>query len=205
MRLRRREWIGWGAWAFLETAAAFGFPQFCRHYVIVACLPVAALAVGGVSEPLSRKDGRFVLLALAVALTMFGASGNALCEHVSSSSARDREIEAMRGMIGTGQGGVTVYGGGPTAAVMNKLGLLSGQRFLGMTYWWRTSSRDFRGAIRRDFLTSLNVDREWMLSAKPIERVVSAMGDRRIAAELSEYRLAYRAVRNRVYLYRRSR
>lgn len=205
VRLRGREWTGWGVWAFLETAAAFGFPQFCRHYVIVACLPVVALAVGGVSEPLSRKDGRFVLLALAVALAMFGASGNVLFRHVSSASARDREIEEMRGMVGTGQGGVTVYGGGTTAAVMNKLGLLSGQRFLGMTYWWRTSSGDFRGAIRRDFLTSLNADREWMLSAKPIERIVSALGDRRIAAELSEYRLVYHAVRNKVYLYGRSR
>ena len=201
--LRKREWTCWVVWAILETIAAFGFPGFYRHYVIVSCLPVALLAVGEGQKTATGKCGRYVLPVLAVAVAMLCASVGFLNGRISTSQVRNREIAEMSRMIATRQGGVTLFGGNKVALVMNRLGRLSGQRFPCLKHWWRLSSGDFRKDIAEDFLMSLDSGGEWLISEQPIERVMSTLKDVRISARLSEYRLAYRAVRNKVRLYRR--
>ena len=203
---RNWAWSCWVAWALLETAAAFAAPWFYAYYVIVACLPVALLVASAPHQVAAeRKDGRFVALVAIVVLLCVGLKVRPLWRHIKAAPLRTSEISMMAESMGTSPGGVTVFGGNRTAAVMTKLGRLSPQRFAGISYWWKLSSGDFRDALAEDFLSSLASDGEWLLSELPIEILSCELGDARIAAKLSEYRLCYRARKNRVFLYRRFR
>lgn len=202
---RDRGWACWAVWAVLETAAAFAFPGFCAHYVILACLPVALLAVGKGLGASARQERGVVLLVAALALPVLVVGGIFLHQHIGSTALRGQEILEISERIGVGSGHVTVCGCNKPIAVMNKLGLLSGQRFPGMMFWWKSSSADFRGEIAEDFLRSLDTEGEWLICEKKIERLPRGLRDGRIGVALSRYRLEYHAAGNMVYLYRRDR
>ena len=202
---RDRAWACWAVWAVLESVAAFAFPGFCAHYVIVACLPVALLAVGkGRSASVQQERGA-ILLVTAHALPVLVVGGIFLYQHIGATALRGREIQEMSERIGAGSGHVTVCGCNKSIAVMNKLGLLSGQRFPGMIFWWKLSSEDFRREIAEDFLRSLDSEGEWLICERPIEFLRCKLKNVRIAEVLSRYRLEYRAPGNEVHLYRRAR
>ena len=202
---REKGWACWAVWAILETAAAFAFPGFCAHYVIVACLPVALLAVGKGLGASVRQERGVILLVTALVLPVLVIGGIFLHRHIGSVALRGHEIHEMSERIGAGSGHVTVCGCNKSIAVMNKLGLLSGQRFPGMMFWWKLSSKDFREEIVEDFLRSLDTEGEWLICEKRIEGLPHELKSGRIAEALSGYSLEYRAVGNKVYLYRRSR
>lgn len=202
---RDRGWACWAVWAVLETAAAFAFPGFCAHYVIVACLPVVLLAVGKGPGASARQERGVVLLVTALALPVLVVGGMFLRQHIGATALRGHEIQEMSGRIGAGSGHVTVCGCNKSIAVMNKLGLLSGQRFPGMMFWWKLSSEDFREEIANDFLQSLNAEGEWLICERPIGMLRCRLKNERIAEALSRYRLECRAPGNEVYLYRRAR
>ena len=202
---RDRGWVCWAVWAVLETAAAFAFPGFCAHYVIVACLPVVLLAVGKGLDASVRQELGVVLLVTALVLPVLVVGGIFLHRHIGSTALRRHEIQEMSERIGAGSGHVTVCGCNKSIAVMNKLGLLSGQRFPGMMFWWKLSSADFCEEIAEDFLRSLDMEGEWLICEKKIEGLLRELKSGRIAEALSGYSLEYRAVGNKVYLYRRAR
>ena len=201
--LRNGKWTCWAVWAVLETAAAFAFPGFCKHYVIVACLPVVLLAVGVGSGASVRGEWRFAALALFVfAMLLCVRGGWWLRGHIRATAGRERELVEISERIRARRGDVTVCGRSSPVAVLNKLGLFSRQRFPGLMFWWRKSSETFRQDIAKDLLMSLRADDGWLITEMPLDRLVRTLEDERIAAALSRYHLSYRAARNGVYLYR---
>ena len=151
-------------WSTLEALAAFGYPGYCAHYIIMAFMPLAIAVACGLN-----KCGKSVVSSVALVLT-----GCAMCftvawscprisKHIASSERRHASFAAIKDELKSGGGGVVAYGANRTAHVMNAIDALSDQRFPGIRFWIAATTPSFREELAADFRKAVDADDTCML------------------------------------------
>ncbi len=140
-------------WSSLEAVAAFGYPGYCAHYVIMAFLPLAVAICCGLGECERGTPAHVVSLFVAGAAVCFtvGWSCPRISRHIANCSSRQASLADIRNELVSAGGGVAVYGANRTASVMNAIDALSGQRFPGIMFWIASTTPRFRAELAEDF------------------------------------------------------